>query len=235
MSDVITPRYRDNLGRLVEVLFYTPAYNTQAAIYCNDLLGGSRRVSAIFPNATAATAELENRAKHNGWEKVGEGMTRYAANTEVSTGRSKDEIERTLARYGADQFAYATTPGQAMIGFRLSGRMYRFVLPLPDRNADKFRLTPNRRTERSEDAALAAWEQACRQRWRALALYVKAVLEARESGIINAEDGFLAQAVLPSGLTVGQTLEPQLREWNEAGRIPALFGGALAITDGGKS
>ena len=162
-------------------------------------------------------------------------MTRYAATTEVSTGRSKDEIERTLTRYGADQFAYATTPGQAMIGFRLAGRLYRFVLPLPDRNDADFRLTPNRRTARSEEAASAAWEQACRQRWRALALYIKAVLEAQESGIIKAEDGFLAQAILPSGSTVGQTLEPQLREWNETGRIPELLGGALAIGNGERS
>ena len=159
-------------------------------------------------------------------------MTRYAATTEVSTDRSKAEVERTLTRYGADQFAYATSPDQAMIGFRMAHRLYRFILPLPDRGSDDFRLTPNRRTERSESAAEAAWEQACRQRWRALALYIKAVLEARESGIISAEDGFLAQAILPDGSTVGASLEPQLEQAYANGRMPQLLTGPLALGDG---
>lgn len=34
-------------------------------------------------------------------------MTRYAANTSVPADRSRGEIERILARYGADSFAYA--------------------------------------------------------------------------------------------------------------------------------
>ena len=33
-------------------------------------------------------------------------MTKYAAQTEVTSTRSRDEIERTLERYGADQFMY---------------------------------------------------------------------------------------------------------------------------------
>jgi hypothetical protein len=33
-------------------------------------------------------------------------MTRYAADTSVSVEKSRMEIERTLARYGADAFAY---------------------------------------------------------------------------------------------------------------------------------
>jgi len=159
-------------------------------------------------------------------------MTRYAATTEVSTDRSKAEVERTLVRYGADQFAYATSPGQAMIGFRLSGRLYRFILPLPDRQSEEFRLTPNRRTARSDAAGQAAWEQGCRQRWRALALYIKAVLEARESGIISAEDGFLAQAILPDGSTVGASLEPQLQQAYANGKMPQLLSGPLALGDG---
>ena len=36
-------------------------------------------------------------------EEVVASSGRYAAGTEVSTDKSKTEIERTLARYGADQ------------------------------------------------------------------------------------------------------------------------------------
>ena len=35
-------------------------------------------------------------------------MTKYAAQTEVTSTRSRDEIERTLERYGADQFMYGS-------------------------------------------------------------------------------------------------------------------------------
>ncbi len=41
---------------------------------------------------------------------------RYAAGTDVGVSKSKAEIERTLVRYGADQFAYGIDGTQAMIG-----------------------------------------------------------------------------------------------------------------------
>ena len=49
-------------------------------------------------------------------------MTRYAANTEVSSSRSRDEIERTLERYGADQFLYGWQEESAIVGFRMHER-----------------------------------------------------------------------------------------------------------------
>jgi hypothetical protein len=68
-----------------------------------------------------------------------------------------------------------------MIVFEAKGRRIMFELPLPDREEKRFQST---------DAAncgtpakrLEAREQACRQRWRALALVIKAKLEAVESG-----------------------------------------------------
>jgi len=58
----------------------------------------------------------------------------YAQNTNVSSELSRLEIEKTLIRYGANGFAYATGPGRALIGFKLNGRQVRFLLPLPDIN-----------------------------------------------------------------------------------------------------
>ncbi len=126
-------------------------------------------------------------------------MSRYAEKTEVTSDRSRAEIERTLTRYGADQFLYAWQADTAVIGFRMRGRMIRLVLQMPDRNDREFRFTPSRNYERSKEAQQEAYEQACRQRWRALALLVKAKLEAVEAGLVELEEEFLSHVVLPDG------------------------------------
>jgi len=65
-------------------------------------------------------------------------MTKYAAQTEVSSSRTRDEIERTLERYGANQFMYGWQDSAAIIAFRMSGRHVKFVLPLPARDDKAF-------------------------------------------------------------------------------------------------
>ena len=67
------------------------------------------------------------------------------------------------------------------------------------------------------------WEQACRQRWRALALVIKAKLEAVESGITTFEDEFLAHIVMPDGQTVATHIKPRIAEAYEGGRMLALM------------
>jgi len=150
-------------------------------------------------------------------------MTRYAANTDVSSDRSRAEIEKTLTRYGADQFFYGWQTNAATIGFRMHGKRIQFVVPLPDRQADEFTLTPSRNWLRSNEKAEKAWEQAVRQKWRALALVVKAKLEAVESGITSFEDEFLAHIVLPNGQRVGEWLGPQVEKAYELGHMPPLL------------
>ena len=150
-------------------------------------------------------------------------MSRYAANTEVSSDRSRAEIERTLERYGADQFFYGWQDGAATIGFRMHDRRVQFVLPLPDRNSDEFRLTPAKRYSRSETDQARAYEQAVRQKWRALNLVVKAKLEAVESGITSFEEEFLAHIVLPGGQRVGTWMIPQIGRAYETGHMPPLL------------
>lgn len=147
-------------------------------------------------------------------------MSRYAADTTVSADRSRAEIEGTLQRYGADGFMYGWDGDRAMIRFRMSGRFVRFVVDLPDRNARRFTHTPERGTPRSAEAAHKAWEQACRQRWRALALVVKAKLEAVDAGISEFEDEFLAYVELPDGTTAGEWIRPQIAASYESGAMP---------------
>ncbi|MEN6521912.1 MAG: hypothetical protein ABFD46_12280 [Armatimonadota bacterium] len=156
-------------------------------------------------------------------------MTRYASNTEVSTDKSKAEIEKTLSRYGADEFAYAIKQGIAVVAFRMNNRRIKMVLPLPDKDSDEFRYTPSRRLERNQWQIDEAWEQACRQAWRALALVIKAKLEAVECGISDFESEFLADVMLPDGSRVADFMKPQIEEVYQTGKWPELIPGLKAL------
>lgn len=147
-------------------------------------------------------------------------MSQYARNTSVSSELSKLEIERVLIRYGADNFAYATTDGKALIGFTMFSRQVKFLLPLP--NKDDFKYTPTGRS-RTENSQYEAWEQACRQRWRALKLVIQAKLEAVECGISVFEDEFMSNIVLPDGQTVGDFMRPQIERAYISGNVPAML------------
>ena len=148
-------------------------------------------------------------------------MARYAAQTEVSADRSRSEIERTLMRYGATSFAYGWEGSMAIIAFKAHGKHVRFHLPLPDRHDSEF--TQHSRGVRSSEQAEKLWEQACRQRWRALALVVKAKLEAVEAGITTFEDEFMAHVLLTDGTSVGDWMRPQLEEVYRTGLMPPLL------------
>jgi len=154
-------------------------------------------------------------------------MTRYAAKTEVPAEKSRMEIERTLTRYGADQFMYGWKDDGAVLGFRAMQRQVKFFLPLPDRNSKAFTHFQQGgywkpRTASSQETL---YDQACRQRWRALALVIKAKLEAVECGISEFENEFLANIILPDGQQVGQWLRPQIALAYERGNMPALLTG----------
>jgi hypothetical protein len=138
-------------------------------------------------------------------------VSRYAANTSVSSEKSRHEIERTLTRYGASKFMYGWDSDGAVIAFIAHDRYIRFKLPLPDKQAHEF--THHTRGRRTEIEIEKRWEQATRQRWRALTLVVKAKLEAVESGIAEFEDEFLAYIVIPqTNETLGETMRPQLAD-----------------------
>lgn len=147
-------------------------------------------------------------------------MTKYAANTSVSSELSRNQIERTLIRYGADQFAYASSADKAMIAFTMKGKQVRFILPLPSK--DDYKYTPTRKL-RVASSQQEAWEQACRQRWRALGLVIKAKLEAVEDGISVFEEEFLANIVLPGGMTVKDMVLPEVERAYISGQPPRIY------------
>lgn len=147
----------------------------------------------------------------------------YAATTSVSSEQSRNEIERTLRRYGADDFAYATNRERAMIGFAANDRQVRFILPMPDPQAKEFTHTPATKKLRSAAEAEKAFEQAVRQKWRALALMVKAKLEAVEAGIVTFEQEFATHMVLSDGRSVMDHIAPAIAENYASGRVRPLL------------
>lgn len=118
---------------------------------------------------------------------------------------------------------YAWRRTEAVVAFRAQGRHVRFTIPLPARDAEEFthyRHSSGRMLPRSDTAAEEAYDQAVRQRWRALALVVKAKLEAVAAGIAEFEDEFLAYVVLPDERTVGEWVRPQVARVYELGGMP---------------
>jgi hypothetical protein len=150
----------------------------------------------------------------------------FAAKTGVSVAKSREEIESLLTRYGASSFASGWSGTRSVIQFDFKGRRIRIALELPAQNERRFTHTPGRGNLRTPEDARAEWEQGCRARWRALALVVKAKLEAVESGIATFEQEFLSYVVLPNGQTAGEVLIPQIASAYENGRMPPLLPGA---------
>ena len=145
----------------------------------------------------------------------------YAENTSVDAGRSRSEIERTLQRYGATAFSYGWEGDRAIIAFQAEARMVKFVLTMPP--YDDFARTPSGRRSRQGASQQKAWEQATRQRWRALLLVVKAKLEAVEAGITTFEEEFLAHIMLPDGTTVYESARMGIQNSYATGKMPRLL------------
>jgi len=132
---------------------------------------------------------------------------RYAENTKVPVDQSRLEIERTLHRYGAEEFGYIVGPQAAQIGFRLRGRMLRFTVPLP----------------KGKDVRNP--EQETRRRWRALLLTIKAKLEAVASEVATFDEEFLAHIVIPGdGRTIGEAMVPEIDQAYATRKMPPLLG-----------
>lgn len=153
----------------------------------------------------------------------------YAERTSVPVDRSQVEIQRLLARYGADQYMFGTEARGSFIAFRARSRVVRFVVPMPTER--EMSRTPGGRTRRGA-AVVEAMEQEARRRWRALALCIKAKLEAVASGITTFETEFLPYTMLANGKTVAEHVGPAIEDGLRRNALPTLplIGGP---TDGG--
>ncbi len=139
-------------------------------------------------------------------------MPAYAQNTAVPVERSRAEIERTLAKYGATRFGTMMEPTGASIYFEVNGRQIQLRVPMPPRDDKQFT-----RGHRSSWRAVSTterdkrYEQEFRRRWRVLLITVKSLLEAVDSKVLTFDQAFLAHVVIPgTAKTVGDALVPKL-------------------------
>ncbi len=132
----------------------------------------------------------------------------FAEKTKVPSHQTRMQIEQLLAKHQAKQYGtFVDSVGfQARVQFLLHDRIVRFTITLPKRTMYR---------------AAANFEQAERQRWRALLLVIKAKLEAVENAIATFEEEFLAHIVMPNDQTVGDLVKPHIAEAYATGRLPA--------------
>lgn len=151
---------------------------------------------------------------------------KFASTTDVSVAKTRAEIESLVEKYGAGQYMSAYDARRDFIGFTMKNRQVRFEVPLPD-PADKtfthYRDGYGYEKPRTTESAKKQWEQACRTRWRALLLVIKAKLEAVEVGISTFDSEFLANIVMPDGSLVGQQAIPRIASAYATGKMSDLL------------
>lgn len=148
---------------------------------------------------------------------------RFAEGTGVAPSRSVEEVDRLLSRFGADGFFYGREEGQAVVGFRYRGRVFRLTIPLPDPSDRDFTHTPTRGTRRDNTAARRAYEDEVNRRYRALVAAVRGMLVGVEEGIFTLEEVFLAYTMMPDGRALGAAVAPVLDRAYETGQMPAML------------
>lgn len=148
----------------------------------------------------------------------------YAHGTTVTTERSRAELDRILAKAGADERGFVTNPGLVQVGFKIHGIPVRIGVQhrMPREIFDEAHAnfiagdgvhgwkswTQAKRNAWAEKQA----DQEERERWRVLVLLVKAKLEAIELGYSTVEREFLADIVAKDGRTVGEYIIDQLAD-----------------------
>lgn len=157
----------------------------------------------------------------------------YAKGTEVSVGRSREELERLLRNRGATGFMAGWEEGNEfhVVAFRLADRLIRLTVPRPW--DDDHRRTPTGR-DRTAAATRKEAESEERRRWRSLLLVIKARLVAVDDGVETLETAFLPWVVLPNGQTIAEWIGPQLDTAYATQKMPELLPDVArrAITDG---
>ena len=154
-------------------------------------------------------------------------MGKYASKTRVSVEQSKREVMDLLRRYGANGAGFYDRRDLALVQFEMGTRRVSITISLPDPQAKEFTMSRHKnryaRYAVDKETAHRRWKQACRQRWRALLLILKAKLEAIDAEISTFDEEFLPFLVLPDGQTIGQKLVPQLKQLQSGERaLPRL-------------
>lgn len=152
----------------------------------------------------------------------------YDRGGSISSGASREHIERALVGYGATDVLFSQLGDRSAIAFRADGRQYRLVVALPQPAG-----TPSVHGETAEgpvrEAKAKILERATRRLWHALALAIDAKLGAAAAGTATLESEFLAHVVLPGNRTVLDELEPIIASAYWSGRHPSFGGPAASL------
>lgn len=145
----------------------------------------------------------------------------YDRGGSISTGASREHIERALVGYGATDVLFSQRGDRSAIAFRGDGRQFRLVVSLPQPAG-----TPSIPGDTAEgplrEANTRILERATRRFWHALALAIDAKLGAAAAGTATLESEFLAHVVLPGNRTVLDELEPIIDSAYRSGRHPSF-------------
>ena len=157
-------------------------------------------------------------------------MTRFAETTEVPVARSRQEIDRLLREWGCDGLAWADDfrAGEVCLRFIWSRDEARYLarinLKLPTDEALRPKAM-DRRTHRLSEPKLKKLQDARgRREFRVLLLWLRAALNAVDTGIVTAEAVFLPFLEGQDGRTVAEVAVPRMRL--------LLTGSAGALLDG---
>jgi hypothetical protein len=151
-------------------------------------------------------------------------MSTYASGTATTVDSSQREIGRTLTRYKVLTYSFGQSPGRALVSFVIDGYPVRVDVPLPPRR------TGTRRANNGRQVSIEGeWEQEVREAWRALALYIKASLEAAERRLVPIESVFMAHLVGADGRTLGEGILPTYRAALASGELQAALPAGPAL------
>jgi hypothetical protein len=147
-------------------------------------------------------------------------MKPYAEGTEVPVSKSKVELDTLLSKCGATSRGILADDehGQAIIAFALAGGRYRLTVPLPRLGDFPKSGQAPRDWAAWPDAKQAEWryrrwEQASRERWRAVILLIKAKLQIVQMGLSSAAHEFMGDLILSNGQTVSELVATPGNRW----------------------
>lgn len=140
------------------------------------------------------------------------GTLDYASGTNVESGKTIGQIQGLLNRVGADRFGYFDEPGRSTIVFSLLGSMFRYSLPMPDPDDERFTsyMRGSVPFRREPAASRKLYQDEVNRRWRALANLIKAELVAVEEGILSIEQAFAGHLLTSRGTTVAEDVAEQI-------------------------
>ena len=147
-------------------------------------------------------------------------MRQYAQGTSVSAFQSAVEIQQMLRKHGCGNLGSMDVDGRTIIMFGLGGLTYRIEAPLPNPSDERWVALGGGGYSRG-DFKQSAYDAECQRLWRSMVLITKAKLVAIQDGVETFEEAFMPYIVVGGGMTLRETLLPQIKEAAALGNIPS--------------